>query len=121
MLPKEEKLRNYSVIKSAFFVVFLSCVHQPIKYHHKTKTQRGLKIAKEVIDSIILNMNLSPTDQPLVRKKNPDLTLFEWSNRELDVCFCFAIKLQKVFVDKQSRCTPLTNTVTLLAYRLFSI
>lgn len=32
-------------------------------------------------------MNLEKTDLPQSQKKNPDLTLFEWSNRELNVTF----------------------------------
>jgi hypothetical protein len=30
-------------------------------------------------------MNLDKADLPQSQKKNPDLTLFEWSNRELNV------------------------------------
>lgn len=47
-------------------------------------------MAKDIIDVVIRNMNLGTTENALTKKKNPDLTLFEWSNRELDVnsqCF----------------------------------
>ncbi len=44
-------------------------------------------MAKDIIDVVIRNMNLGTTDAALTKKKNPDLTLFEWSNRELDVIF----------------------------------
>ncbi len=43
----------------------------------------GLNIAKDIIESIINNMNIESTDLSNTKKKNPDLTLFEWGNREL--------------------------------------
>lgn len=46
---------------------------------------RALKIVSEIIDSILGNMNLDKAGLPQSQKKNPDLTLFEWSNRELNV------------------------------------
>ena len=50
---------------------------------------RALKVVSEIIESILRNMNLDKTDLPQSQKKNPDLTLFEWSNRELNVCFLY--------------------------------
>lgn len=50
---------------------------------------RALKIVSEIIDSILGNMNLDKAALPQYQKKNPDLTLFEWSNRELNVTIPF--------------------------------
>ncbi len=55
------------------------------EYVLQIKSNRALMIVSEIIDSVLLNMNLDKADMPQSQKKNSDLTLFEWSNRELNV------------------------------------